>query len=67
MDTVKSFVNEAMKLDGKSRAKIAQELIDSLDDTELDSQWIDLAEKRLKDLTEGSVEGRNWEQIKPKV
>ena len=52
---------QAMKLDLKSRAKLAQRLILSLDGTseaEIERLWYDEAERRLVEIQEGRVKAR---------
>jgi hypothetical protein len=52
---------QAMKLDSKSRARLAQRLIRSLDDTseaEIERLWYDEAERRALEIQEGRVKAR---------
>lgn len=52
------LVAEALKLDPKSRAEVANRLLESLDDlseAELEALWIDEAERRDRALDKGEL------------
>jgi putative addiction module component (TIGR02574 family) len=71
MTTKADFIlNEALSMSPAERAMLAHCLISSLDqpkDKNVDAEWIRLAQKRLVDLENGSVEPVSWESIKQKV
>ena len=54
-------------LDVKIRASLIQKLIDSLDDSQLESEWLDLAEKRLEELQQGNAQSVTWDSIKQNI
>lgn len=64
---VESILEEALMLDVKIRASLIQKLIDSLDDSQLESEWLDLAEKRLEELQQGNAQGITWDSIKQNI
>ena len=56
---LQTIKREALGLAPESRAKLAHELLESLDTLsveEIDELWLDEAERRLKDLDEGRVQ-----------
>lgn len=64
------ILNEALSMSPSERAKMAHCLIHSLDDPShenVDADWIQLAEKRLKELESSSVEPISWDEIKLKI
>jgi putative addiction module component (TIGR02574 family) len=64
------ILNEALSMSAAERAMLAHCLISSLDqpkDKNVDAEWIRLAQKRLTDLENGSVEPVSWESIKQKA
>lgn len=70
MTTKSEFIlNEALSMSPAERSRIAHCLIHSLEQpmTEsVDSQWIQLAQKRLEELENGTVQPVSWEEIKKK-
>ena len=71
MITKSEFIlNEALSMSPIERARIAHCLIHSLEEPSsesVDEQWIQLAQKRLEELEDGSVQTVSWEEIKKKV
>lgn len=71
MHTKSEFIlNEALSMSPAERARIAHYLIHSLEepsDENVDVEWIQLAQKRLAELEDGSVQAASWEEIKKKV
>ncbi|TAH46861.1 MAG: addiction module antitoxin RelB [Gammaproteobacteria bacterium] len=56
---LKTIEREALGLPPAHRAKLAHELLESLDalsPAEIDELWLDEAERRLKDLDEGRTQ-----------
>ncbi len=56
--STEQIVAAALKLDHKSRARIARRLLDSLDElteAEVESLWLDEAERRLREMRDGKV------------
>jgi putative addiction module component (TIGR02574 family) len=56
--STEQIVAAALKLDHKSRAKIARRLLDSLDELseeEAEALWLDEAERRLQEMRDGKV------------
>ncbi len=61
------IIESIINLSEYSRAKLAQKLLDSLDNTEMESEWISLAEKRLAEIESGQVRPILWGEIKAEV
>ncbi len=61
------IIESIMNLSEYSRAELAQKLLDSLDNTEMESEWISLAEKRLAEIESGQVRPISWNEIKTEV
>ena len=56
---LEALEREALNLPAADRAKLAHELLESLDSlspTEIDELWLDESERRLKELDAGSVQ-----------
>ena len=71
MTTKADFIlNEALSMSPAERAKLAHCLISSLDqpqDKNVDTEWIELAQKRLAELENGSVQPVSWATVKQKI
>ncbi len=71
MFTKSEFIlNEALSMNSSERARIAHCLIHSLEEPSsesVDEQWFQLAQKRLEELENGTVQPVSWEEIKKKV
>lgn len=67
--TVEHILNEAMNLRPSERAVIAQQLIHSLsiDEDEIEQEWLNLAHKRLSDIKSNNVMPVTWAEIKEKI
>lgn len=61
------LLQSAMNLNAQSRADLAQKLLDSLDQMELETAWLDLAETRLSELESGKTKPIGWSDIKQRV
>ncbi len=64
------LLSEALSMSPSERARIAHCLISSLEEPagqSVDEEWIQLAEKRLSDLENGSVRSVKWEVLKKKI
>lgn len=58
------------KLTAAERAELAHCLIASLDEPaepDVESAWLDLAERRLREIRSGKVEAVSWEEIKERI
>jgi len=58
--------SEALRLDARSRARLAERLLGSLDElseTEIEELWLDEAERREREWDAGEVEGIPAEQV----
>jgi len=66
-NTADKLLQFAMNLDEHSRAELAQKLLDSLDQMELETAWLDLAETRLSELECGKTKSVGWNDIKQRV
>jgi putative addiction module component (TIGR02574 family) len=58
--------NEALRLDPRSRARLAERLLGSLDDlaeSEIEELWLDEAERREKEWDAGEVVGIPADQV----
>lgn len=66
-ETADQLLQSAMNLDEHSRAELAQKLLDSLDQMELETAWLDLAETRLSELESGKTKPIGWNDIKQRV
>jgi len=66
-NTADKLLQFAMKLNERSRAELAQKLLDSLDQMELETAWLDLAETRLSELESGKTKPIGWSDIKQRV
>jgi len=56
--STEQIVAAALKLDHKSRARIARRLLESLDElseAEAEALWLDEAERRLQEMRDGNV------------
>jgi putative addiction module component (TIGR02574 family) len=71
MTTKSEFIlNEALSMSPAERARIAHCLLHSLEEpsTEnVDSEWIQLAQKRFEELENGTVKPVSWDEIKKRV
>lgn len=62
--TIEELKREVLKLPHHQRARLARELIESLDeDAEIEQAWYDEAERRLLELEEGKMEGVSAEEV----
>jgi putative addiction module component (TIGR02574 family) len=62
--TIEQLKSEALKLPHHERARLAQELIESLDeDSEIERAWYKEAERRLLEIREGRVETVSGEDV----
>ena len=64
--TLTELENEALRLDPRSRARLAERLLGSLDDlseAEIQALWLDEAERRERAWDAGEVEGIPAEQV----
>lgn len=66
MTPLENILNKAMNLRPSERALLAQKLIGSLSekDDDAEQQWLDLAEKRLRELKSGAVKPASWKKIR---
>lgn len=60
----------ALMLPTKERAKLAQDLLRSLDgpaDLDVDAAWIKEIERRARELSDGSVQPVDWEVARKRI
>lgn len=66
MPKLEELTAEALSLELRERARLAERLLDSLDGLsaeEIEALWADEAERRLADLREGRVQGVPAERV----
>jgi putative addiction module component (TIGR02574 family) len=66
MDVIEDVLSSALALSLKERARLAERLLQSLDDIseeEAEGLWLDEAERRIRDYRAGRVETISAEQI----
>lgn len=64
------IADEALRLGPEERARLAQELLLSLEaeeQTEVEAQWLDEAARRARELDEGTVTPVSAEEVRVKV
>jgi putative addiction module component (TIGR02574 family) len=64
--TLTELENEALRLDPRSRARLAERLLGSLDDlaeAEIEELWLAEAERREREWDAGEVEGIPADQV----
>lgn len=64
--TLAELQSEALRLDPRSRARLAESLLASLDelaDSEIEQLWLDEAERRAREWDAGHVQGIPAEQV----
>ena len=62
--------NAALTLPSQERAKLAHELLRSLDepfDSDVDAAWVAELERRTRELADGSVEAVDWEIARERI
>jgi putative addiction module component (TIGR02574 family) len=69
MTHIENILNQAMSLRPSDRALLAQKLINSLsiEEDDIEQQWLELAEHRLKEIKNGSVKPISWKEIRNAV
>ena len=68
--TTDELRNAALTLPMKERAKLAHDLLRSLDeptDPDVDAAWVKEIERRARELAEGSVEAVDWEVARKRI
>lgn len=69
MHTIEEIRGEAMRLSAAERARLARELIESLDDladidqAAVDAAWADEVRRRVQELRAGNVEALSGRQV----
>ena len=66
----KSVEEEALELPAQERAKLAERLLESLDDLperDVEALWLGVAERRAKEIDDGSVELVTPEELERRV
>ncbi|MFQ5647188.1 MAG: addiction module protein [bacterium] len=67
---IEQIALELLGLPAKSRAVLAEKLISSLEDDEIlqfESNWIEEAERRFRDIQNGSVTCKSAEEVVQKI
>jgi putative addiction module component (TIGR02574 family) len=70
MAQAKDILEAAMELEPAERAKIAQELLDSIDggaNGGLDAEWIGELERRARDIDEGRAQFVSWPEARQEI
>lgn len=70
INTVDSIIDQALKQPEKERARIAEKLISSLDQTtdlDVELAWQKEIGNRLKEIDSGAVECIPWEEVRNKL
>ena len=67
--SVERILNEAMHLKPSERAVIAQQLINSIsvNEDELEQEWLNLAEQRFNEIKSKKVKPVSWKEIKERI
>jgi hypothetical protein len=63
---LKAVASEALELDARSRAALAKQLLESLDDLsdeENERLWAEEAERRLAEFKKGNIKAANGPQV----
>ena len=66
MNTYEEIINAAMALPPSTRAMLAEHLLESLDaenQTEIDALWAEEAERRARELEDGTVKAIPGEEV----
>lgn len=68
--TAEEIVTEALKLEPKSRSRVAAELLRSLEEVqeelseeECEKAWLEVSERRAQEMREGKVKGNPGEEV----
>jgi hypothetical protein len=68
MSIFKEIITQALTLNSRERADVAQLLIQSLEiSNDFETEWLDVVEKRKRDILSGAVEPIGWDEIKSYV
>jgi putative addiction module component (TIGR02574 family) len=70
MAQAKDILEAALELEPAERARIAQELLDSLDggaNGGLDAEWLEELERRARDIDEGRVQFVSWTEARQEI
>ncbi|MFP3940979.1 MAG: addiction module protein [Acidobacteriota bacterium] len=70
MPKLEELTAEALGLEVRERAKLAERLLDSLDglsEDEIEALWAEEAERRLQDLRGGRVRGVSAERVREEL
>lgn len=70
MKTAEAVLADALRLDAKSRAELAAELLASLDgpaDPDAEAAWAAEIERRVAAIEAGAAELEPWEQVKRRI
>jgi len=70
MPPSKNHLAAVLKLPPEERARIARELIASLDEpreTETEQAWIDEIERRLQDVDAGTAQLEEWSTVRERI
>ena len=70
MVQAKDILDAALELEPAERARIAQQLLDSLDggaNGGLDAEWLEELERRARDIDEGRVSFVSWSEARQEI
>jgi putative addiction module component (TIGR02574 family) len=62
-------VRQALSLDETDRAEVAARLLDSLEETDMETEdaWVAELERRGAELESGAVQGVSWEDLRERL
>lgn len=70
MASAKKVLEDALALDEKDRARVAQELLHSLDtgtDEDASEAWTNELRRRLQEIRDGTVELVDWADVRARL
>ena len=70
MASAEKIIAEALELDEKDRARVAHELLRSLDhgeDEDAVDAWTDELRRRLQEVKDGTVELDDWDDVRRRL
>ena len=67
--STEELLAEALRLSRRERARVAEELLSSLEesDEEVATAWAEELERRSRDVAEGRVQTTSWESVRTQI
>jgi putative addiction module component (TIGR02574 family) len=70
--TIEEILKQALELPPKERAKLAEDLLESLDDQDVDEDqaekaWSEEIRRRVDEIQSGAVKGVTWSEVQRRV